>query len=292
MSSRDEILLVGAGAVATALACALSSSAEFEGQINIWARDPAQAQHLAAQCSRKSVAAQASLAQALSSARTILICVSDSSIEAVVSNLLDQGAVAPPGAVVLHTCGYLGAEVLAPLHEFGYETGALHPVVAITRNSAAQSFEGILFGVSGSEPARIRAESISHILGGNSVLVKEQSRGLYHGAAALLSGGMVALFAEAESCLTEALEDVDEQTDARLAARQILRKLLESTTNNLIEKAPMDALTGPVSRGESEVVKGHGRSFEKGRFDRAGRLYELLTETMKELVRLRDQGPK
>lgn len=292
MSSGQSLLIVGGGAVATVMAGALSQSAQFDGQIAIWTRNGAQAIQAAGLCEGAQVAALGALADCPADVGTILICVSDDSIAEVAARLAHE-LPSCRGAVALHTSGYAGIDKLVALADAGLETGVLHPVIAIPKDGAVRSFESARFGVSGSTSAKLRIEELVRALGGSMVFVRDEYRGLYHGAAALLSGGVVALFAQAEACLAAALEpeaEADSYDGGQGAAREILLGLLQSTTQNLALKEPKDALTGPYARGDYDVVQGHSDAFQKADFARAHKLHALLTDVMGELVKQREQA--
>jgi predicted short-subunit dehydrogenase-like oxidoreductase (DUF2520 family) len=291
VSLSHPVLVVGGGAVARALVRALAGSARLNAPIRIWARNPEQAKSIANAFDGPALCAVSDLSAAASGVGTIVICVSDDAIEQVASLLAGQLRQAA-SVTALHMSGYLGVAALAPLSSAGFETGAMHPIASIAMGSPQACFEGVYFGVSGSPSAMAEAEHLVDAIGGRAVSVKDAARGLYHGAAALLSGGVVALFAEAQRCLSEALGDTPEGSKNKAVARAILLGLLESTTENLSLSSPMNALTGPLSRGDHEVVKGHALAFEEANLERASKLHALLLETMVELVELRRASEK
>ncbi|MFT4709280.1 MAG: putative short-subunit dehydrogenase-like oxidoreductase (DUF2520 family) [Planctomycetota bacterium] len=300
----EDLLLVGSGSVSFALAESLVLSAEYEGEVGVWARNPVSLQRF----EKLGVKTFTELSAGLSKAAAAIVCVSDGALEqvaAALANALDsvgeQGeAQQRPGQalVVLHTSGFRGTDALTALAPSGAALGVMHPMAAVAgRAGDGTPFTNVTFGVSGSTEARQCAGAMAALLGGQVVLVKDELRGLYHGAAALLSGGLVALFAEAEACLAESL--AGEASDpggeprsgdhAQASARFILRGLLASTTSNLMELPPEQALTGPVARGDSDVVAGHAQAFAGRSNSRTGALHELLTKIMLELVHKRDR---
>ena len=335
------LLLVGAGATSWALCRALLASDEYTGQIRVWARNEESLQRFPG----LGCEVTSDLEEAVAGICTTLLCVSDSAIEEVAgtlqvalrgatvtgtpedskttasfqpSNPADAGA----PLVVLHCSGFRGVDALASLGQTEVGLGVMHPMAALACDHAdgdgPSPFAGVTFGVSGDSrdsgsslqgEGLARAVGLAELLGGRAVQVNDELRGLYHGAAALLSGGLVALFAETEACLAESLGgptcsesgtlepgsgDGNNGPDAaKLEARRILRGLLASTTQNLMDLPPEQALTGPVARGDDEVTAGHVAAFAK-RSERNGprtqELHARLTEIMAELVRLRDSG--
>jgi predicted short-subunit dehydrogenase-like oxidoreductase (DUF2520 family) len=137
------------------------------------------------------------------------------------------------------------------------------------------------------------AQELVGSLGGRFWVIKAEEKPIYHAAAVMASNYMVTLF------------DVAFSLFGRLgmegkAAREALWPLVEATLANLTALAPEEALTGPISRGDTETVRTHllhlakhdekaaviyrvlgGRTVELAR--RAGRLTEAAAE---ELLRL------
>ena len=300
----QALLLVGAGSVSFALAKALTESAEFKGELRVWARSTGALSRFSALGAK----ADPELSAGIVGAGTVIVCVSDSALEQVATALAQacrsMGANSAaedhpsPPLVVLHTSGFRGTDAMAALAPTTAHLGVLHPMAAVAAHAGPDaSLQGVTFGVSGSAEALLRAGALAGLLGGQTVRVKDEQRGLYHGAAALLSGGLVALFAEAEACLAESLvgevpapgDEPRSADHAQESARQILRGLLASTTHNLMELPPEQALTGPVARGDSAVVAGHAQAFAARSNPRAKELHELLTKIMLELVQSRDR---
>jgi predicted short-subunit dehydrogenase-like oxidoreductase (DUF2520 family) len=160
----------------------------------------------------------------------------------------------------------------------------------------ASVFTGAPMGISGDGVGGTRAKEMAHLLGAEPVSIQDSKRALYHASLALLSGGLVALFAEAEACLEQCLEDPDEDShggpsedshydqDRRQKAQSILRSLLASTANNLATGEPSQVLTGPMARGDLEVVEGHQQAFDSMPSDQAAKLHQLLVVTMARLA--------
>lgn len=296
----EDLLLLGAGSVALAVAQCLVGSTEFRGEVRVWGRS----EDSLLRFQSLGVKTTTDLEAGLHDVGTAVLCVSDGALENVASALAKAqqfGAESEPKEerhrpplVVLHTSGFRGVDALGALSSTGAELGVMHPMAALAGSAAVAScgtrqFFGVTFGVSGSPVARQRAAGVAELLGGRTVLVKDELRGLYHGAAALLSGGLVALFAEAEACLVESIGIADATSDgggqnSQEEARRILRGLLASTTGNLLDLPPERALTGPVARGDSAVVEGHARAFAGRPSPRTGELHKLLTQIMGELV--------
>jgi predicted short-subunit dehydrogenase-like oxidoreductase (DUF2520 family) len=119
----------------------------------------------------------------------------------------------------------------------------------------AEQLEGIYFSVSG-EPAAITvARRLVDPLGSSVVSVPFARRPVYHAAAVFASNYLAGLIAAAGRLMTEAGIPEDE-------ALQAILPLARGSLENLGRLGPVQALTGPVSRGDVETVRLHLRTLE------------------------------
>ena len=169
--------------------------------------------------------------------------------------------------VVLHTSGALSSEVLSPLRKKGWSTGSIHPLLSISDSQT--SIKGAFWSVEGDSRAVRLGKRIVRDLGGTSFSIRTAEKPLYHAAAVMTSGNVVALF-------DVALEMLIESGLTRKSARRILQPLLESTVRSLAEKDPKQALTGTFSRGDVETVKRHLAALKHHQLADALELYRLL----------------
>ena len=95
--------------------------------------------------------------------------------------------------IALHTSGALSAEVLGPLREKGWHTGSIHPLISVTDRTEG-GLEGAVWSVEGDNAALRVAKSIVRDLGGKSFSIRSEDKPLYHAAAVMASGNVVALF--------------------------------------------------------------------------------------------------
>jgi predicted short-subunit dehydrogenase-like oxidoreductase (DUF2520 family) len=149
----------------------------------------------------------------------------------------------------LHTSGALSSDVLAPLREKGWHTGSIHPLMSVSAVHDA-SLRGAFWSVEGDRSALRLGKEIVRDLGGKSFSIRSEDKSLYHAAAVMVSGNLVALFDVALEMLGECGLD-------RKTARAILSPLIASTVRNLETKTPEESLTGTFSRGDVATVKLH-----------------------------------
>ncbi|QDU68217.1 Rossmann-like and DUF2520 domain-containing protein [Engelhardtia mirabilis] len=179
----------------------------------------------------------------------LLFCVTDAALAEVAGRCATAGA--GRGRVALHTAGAEPPSVLSPLSEVGWEVGVAHPLLSIVVDEE-RTFEGAAFGLFGSAAAKAAGGELVRALGGEGIELDGDgvAQARYHAAAALLSNGLVGLFAQA----TDEFERCGASPEG---ARTAARSLLLRTTDNLARLAPAVALTGPLRRGEAARIESH-----------------------------------
>lgn len=180
----------------------------------------------------------------------VLITVPDRSISAVLDELV-AGQRLRRGQVLLHTCGALSGEVLAPARHFGVAVGSMHPLQSFADiETARQNLPGSAFAIDGDPEAIAAANRLVIDLGGRTLFVPPQERVLYHAAACMASNYLIVLLNMAERLMGRwTLEQQD--------ALQALLPLVNGTLRNVSTRGTTEALTGPISRGDASTVAHH-----------------------------------
>lgn len=143
--------------------------------------------------------------------------------------------------VAIHFSGFHSSDIFPK----DWNPVSMHPNCAVADEFT--KFNDVIFGLEGTEKGLSVANKIVEILGGIPVVIPTEKKGLYHLAAVISSNFPVAL-AYLSSILYSELGITDE------LSRKIISKLLESVSENLIKHKIPDALTGPVKRGDWDVV--------------------------------------
>jgi predicted short-subunit dehydrogenase-like oxidoreductase (DUF2520 family) len=208
----------------------------------------------------------------------VFLTVPDQALAEIAMALASRGDPSP-GCPVFHCSGALGAEPLAPLHARGYRVGSLHPLQAIANPVVgADRLIGAAFALSGEHEALATARRLVGILGGRGITIPTGRRPLYHAAAVLASNYVVVLLREA-SRLFQAAGASEEDAEAALLG--LARGAIENAASLGLDRA----LTGPVARGDVDVVGLHLRTLET----EDAELYALLGE--RALAEVRDTLP-
>jgi predicted short-subunit dehydrogenase-like oxidoreductase (DUF2520 family) len=181
-------------------------------------------------------------------ADTVVVAVPDPAIRGVAEQLAVHVV---RHQVALHCSGSRSSDDLAPLRPLLRGVASFHPLLSFADPlSASDILSSAAFALEGDDAALDVARDLARTLGGFPIDVPAADRVLYHAAAATASNHLVALAAQAASCLRKiGLEQGQ--------AVRALVPLMRSTLANLERLGLPLALTGPVSRGDAGAVRAH-----------------------------------
>ena len=195
-------------------------------------------------------------------AELVLLTVPDDEIEPLVAGLAATGSW-QAGQLVVHTAGRYGWRVLEPARAAGAIPLAIHPAMTFTGTSIdVQRLVDCVFAVSAPTPVLPIGQALVVEVGGDPVVVPEESRPLYHAALAHGANHLVVLVAQAAHVLAAAgVERPGRVLEHLMAAA------LDGALRNERLEAPREgedpgpgaiaALTGPVVRGDVGTVREH-----------------------------------
>ena len=151
-----------------------------------------------------------------------------------------------PGQFVAHTSGSYGISVFDSAPQVS--PMAIHPVMTFTGTSVDLArLADTPFGVTTTDALRPVAEALVVEMGGEPVWVPEESRAIYHTAMVLGSNYLNVLVNEAASLLAQSGME---------SPQRLLAPLLSASLDNALRLGDK-GLTGPVARGDCEVVRKH-----------------------------------
>jgi len=189
------------------------------------------------------------VSRAVFASRVILIATPDDQITAVARELARIGGDELPGKVVLHTSGARGADALSVLQAHGAAVGSMHPLQSFSGVSVP-SLEGRVFAIDGDSQAIRVARQMARALGGSPVRIASEKKALYHAAASMAAGHVLAV----EEAATQLLVSLGMR---RSEAVRALLPLTRQVLDNFEGLGPRAAWTGPLSRGDFKVVQAH-----------------------------------
>lgn len=242
MTLTRRIGILGAGRAGCSLAAALGD-AGHEVAVH-WTRSASSAEAARAEGFQVSAGA---LPEALRTCSLVFLAVADGVVGRLADVLTATGALAP-GVMAAHMAGSLDLTPLEPLRRAGHPVGSLHPLLSLA--SRRSSIRG---GTAAIDSSDSELDSTLVTLAqavGLHVIRPAGDRARYH-AAACLVGNYPQMLMEAGVRLLRA-GGLDESQ-----ARQALAPLLESATRNAAQWPAIDALTGPVARGDVDTVRRH-----------------------------------
>lgn len=199
--------------------------------------------------------------------RVILISVPDDAVEEVAGELVRIGAEELRGKVVLHTSGALDATALGALKEYGAAAGGMHPLQTFS-GVGVPPLEGKIFAIDGDAAAVRTARQIVRALGGSPVRIAGNKKVLYHAAATMAAGDVLAV----EEAATQLLISIGM---TRSQAARALLPLTRQVLKNFERLGPRAAWTGPLSRGDYRVVESHLKALRESPPEFAG-AYDAL----------------
>lgn len=150
----------------------------------------------------------------------------------------------------VHCSGNESAEVLQPLKLQGATIASFHPLQTFTAYSRTSDFKGIYFSLQGDVEAFPRLRLVAKKLGAQILEVTKDQKSHLHAAAVLASNYLTTLL----------------DTSVKVAARgglsdekvkNALLPLVETTLQNASQQSFIDALSGPIKRGDIRTVEKH-----------------------------------
>jgi predicted short-subunit dehydrogenase-like oxidoreductase (DUF2520 family) len=260
--ARLKVGIISAGRVGTALGVALE-----------------RVDHVVVACSAVSRASQqraerrlpdtpiASVPDVAGNAELLLLAVPDTELPGLVKGLAATSAVRP-GTIVVHTSGVNGVDALAPLGDC--IPLAIHPAMTFTGSDEDISrLPDTCFGITAADEVGYAiAQSLVLEIGGEPFRVPEQARTLYHAALAHAGNHIVTVITDALDALRAAVSGtellgqqlVDDQPGG--VAERILGPLARAALENALQRGQA-ALTGPIARGDADVVAEHLHALQK-----------------------------
>ncbi len=277
LSSRRGVSIVGAGRLGSALALALSARG-FRVEA-IASRRLSSARRACGLVGAQTRALSLAQLDRLSRTSIIFITTPDDAIEQTAQQLATKIKWSGSGCVALHASGALSSEALNSLRAIGFSTGSMHPLISVSDPlTGAKSLGKAHYCIEGQRQAVSVARTLVRELGGQSFSIRTRDKALYHAAAVMSSGHMVALFDLATEMLARCgLSDKQ--------SRAALLPLMQSTLENLSTHTPSRALTGTFARADLATVNKHLDALRELKTPDALAAYILLGQRSLELAK-------
>ena len=204
----------------------------------------------------------------------ILIATPDGAIEEIANELARIGGQDLQGQVVLHTSGAMDSSVLHAARSCGASVGSMHPLQTFN-GVTVPPLEGKVFAIEGDPMAVRTARKIARALGAAPSQIDARNKPLYHAAGALAAGHtLVVVEAAIQLLMSLGMK--------RSEAMRALLPMTKQVLQNYERLGPRAAWTGPLARGDYEVVAKHLNVLQqysqeyRDAYDALNRLAELV----------------
>ncbi|MCD8375777.1 MAG: DUF2520 domain-containing protein [Oscillospiraceae bacterium] len=241
-----------------------------------WSRRRESAQEAAAFTGTRAYQEPARLVQ---DSDALFLTVPDGAISSVFCQLKKSGI---SGKQICHCSGAMSAgEAFPGIGQTGACGYSIHPLFPISsRLESYRELPGAFFCLEGDGPHLTDWEGLLTGLGARVQRINGAEKARYHAACAISSNLMCALVGESQKLL----EGCGFSPQGALEA---LAPLMRGNLEHLIACGPVQALTGPVERGDAATVQKHLACFET---PQELELYRVASRKLVELAREKNPG--
>ncbi len=189
----------------------------------------------------------------------IIITTPDQVINQIAAKLFAKELVTEESCLV-HCSGVLTSEVLfseAKIRdEVEYGCLSLHPLQAIADvKTGIKTLPNSFFTIEGNELGQKIGRQLLDALGADYTVIASQAKPLYHAAACVASNYLVTI-------VDLALKMNQQAGVSAEKALSGLLPLIGGTLQNIEEMGTVEALTGPISRGDIDTIESHLKSLQ------------------------------
>ncbi len=246
----ERVFIIGAGQVGRGLSRAFRASGTEV--VSVHGRRPTEF-----------ATSSGDLPASIRDANIVLIAVRDPQIAGVISELAgveqqrpigfsrSANPVITSGTVILHTSGSAEVRSLDVLRAAGFACGTFHPLAPFSVTERVPDLlHGGWIGIDGDDAAKACSRRLAGHVGARTLEIPAGGKPAYHAAAVMASNFPVVLaYAAAQLMNSAGISD--------RPAQAAVESLISAAVGNLATAKPVDALTGPVVRGDAETVRKH-----------------------------------
>jgi predicted short-subunit dehydrogenase-like oxidoreductase (DUF2520 family) len=244
-AGKPTVAIVGPGRLGTALALALKRGGYKVSEIVF--RNGSTSRRAARQLAGNLRAQTSSSSEARLDADLIWFCVADRDIATVASVLAPKTQW--KGRTAFHSSGALTSDELDVLRQRGATVASVHPLMTFVRGSIP-ALKNVPFAVEGDAAAARLARRIARDLGGEAFPIRKRDKVIYHAWGAFASPLLIALLVSAEQVGRAAGLSV-------VQARKRMLPIVRQSIANYSALGPAKAFSGPLVRGDVEIVRQH-----------------------------------
>lgn len=184
------------------------------------------------------------------------------------------------GKIICHLSGSLSSDVFSGIGEYGAYPISIHPMFAFSgKDSVYKELKNASFTLEGHQAAVSAWLLVFQKLGNHAIPISKEAKPKYHAAASILSNYVVAVLHTGYSLLQDCGFSPEE-------ARSFSRILVENNVNHVMEQGTIEALTGPVERGDLNTVRKHLSVLEGD----SKEIYLACGKTLVEIAKQKNQN--
>lgn len=189
---------------------------------------------------------------ALPKADIICIATGDEQIQAMCDQMHFE-----PGQIVLHFSGALPSSILQTAKDQGALIASTHPIKSFADPALAiKTFAGTPVSLEGDDAAIATIKPLFEAIGADVSLIEPEHKMRYHAACVMATNYLVTL----NHISRQAFESAGMEYTA---AAHTTHKIMQDTLNNIGEIVDCQkALTGPLKRGEVDIIEQHHQALE------------------------------
>ena len=189
-------------------------------------------------------------------ANCIIITTSDDAIAHVCNKISSEGGIRP-GTKVIHMSGAGGLDLLESAQDAGAHVACIHPLQSFADvESAIRNIPGSTFGITSADEIKEWSVQMVRDLGGVPFFISDADKPLYHAAACIASNYLTTLI--------HMVEEIYQSLGlSREDAIRAIWPLVMGTIGNIESKGTVQALTGPVARGDAGTIRKHAEALRQ-----------------------------
>lgn len=186
----------------------------------------------------------------LKASSLVFITTGDDQISSVISQIA-QSACLTANHTLIHTSGALSTDLFDSIKVTGCGLCSLHPIMSFSNiTNAVQNLSSTVFTLEGNEKGLTDAKKIIQNTANPYFIINKEHKVLYHAAACILSNYLVTLMDSGFELLKATGIAEDQITKAFMP-------LITATLGNIENSGTVNALTGPLVRGDENTISKH-----------------------------------
>lgn len=176
-----------------------------------------------------------------------MISVPDDQISIIANELLITD-ILEEGNVIFHCSGAFTSNEFISLKSKNVNLASIHPVKSFVKDNFNKTLKGTHCSIEGNKKAISKLKELLEKVGLNTFEIKTQEKMLFHAGCVFTSNYLTAVFELGLSCFKAS--GVDEKN-----AKKIIAPLVRETLENNLRLSSEDALSGPIKRGDYNLIK-------------------------------------